>query len=95
MVVPRPSNEAFGLAPSSCRARLDRPAAELSRSDNLGNAFQRDRGGGGEGPGRDVMAGVEVPAARVGGRHPHRGSGWSYGGFDRLAHPLSRPGAPR
>ena len=52
-------------------------------SDNLGNAFQRAiAAGAGEGPGRDVMAGVEVlkrrgfvDATRI------AVSGWSYGGF--------------
>ena len=52
-------------------------------SDNLGNAFQHGiAAGAGEGPGRDVMAGVEVlkrrgfvDASRI------AVSGWSYGGF--------------
>ena len=52
-------------------------------SDNLGNAFQSAiAAGAGEGPGRDVMAGVAVlkgrgfvDAARI------AVSGWSYGGF--------------
>ena len=52
-------------------------------SDNRGNAFQRAiTSGAGEGPGQDVMAGVEalkkrgfVDASRI------AVSGWSYGGF--------------
>jgi dipeptidyl aminopeptidase/acylaminoacyl peptidase len=52
-------------------------------SDNLGNAYQKAiAGDAGEGPGRDVMAGIEavkargfVDATRIGV------SGWSYGGY--------------
>ena len=52
-------------------------------SDNLGNAYQKAiAGDAGDGPGRDVMAGVEavkakgfVDASRIGV------SGWSYGGY--------------
>jgi dipeptidyl aminopeptidase/acylaminoacyl peptidase len=52
-------------------------------SDNRGNAFQRAiAAGAGDGPGRDVMAGIEalerrgfVDATRI------AVSGWSYGGF--------------
>ena len=52
-------------------------------SDNLGNAFQHAiAAGAGEGPGRDVMAGVAVLQSR-GWVDPSRiaVSGWSYGGF--------------
>jgi dipeptidyl aminopeptidase/acylaminoacyl peptidase len=52
-------------------------------SDNRGNAFQRAiAAGAGEGPGRDVMAGVEA-LKRRGFVEPARiaVSGWSYGGF--------------
>jgi dipeptidyl aminopeptidase/acylaminoacyl peptidase len=52
-------------------------------SDNLGNVYQRAiAGDAGDGPGRDVIAGIEalktrgfVDAARIGV------SGWSYGGY--------------
>ena len=52
-------------------------------SDNLGNAYQKAIvGDAGDGPGRDVMAGIEavkargfVDASRIGV------SGWSYGGY--------------
>jgi dipeptidyl aminopeptidase/acylaminoacyl peptidase len=52
-------------------------------SDNLGNAYQRAIvGDAGEGPDRDVMAGLEAVKARV-GVDPDRiaVSGWSYGGY--------------
>jgi dipeptidyl aminopeptidase/acylaminoacyl peptidase len=52
-------------------------------SDNRGNAFQRAIvAGAGDGPGRDVMAGVEA-VRRRGFVDPSRVavSGWSYGGF--------------
>lgn len=52
-------------------------------SDNLGNAYQRAiADDAGEGPGRDVMAGVDALVAR-GFIDPGRiaVSGWSYGGF--------------
>jgi len=52
-------------------------------SDNLGNAFQRAIvNDAGDGPGRDVMAGLEAVKAR-GHVDPERigVSGWSYGGY--------------
>jgi dipeptidyl aminopeptidase/acylaminoacyl peptidase len=52
-------------------------------SDNLGNAYQKAiAGDAGDGPGRDVMAGVEAVKAK-GFVDPNRlgVSGWSYGGY--------------
>lgn len=52
-------------------------------SDNLGNAFKASiRGDAGEGPGQDVMAGLELVMKRpdVAPGKPFV-SGWSYGGF--------------
>ena len=78
------SNEAFSPLAQLMAARgwvVFQP--NYRGSDNRGNAFQRAIvAGAGEGPGRDVMAGVEavkrrgfVDASRV------AVSGWSYGGF--------------
>lgn len=78
------SLETFGLVPQLLAARgylVFEP--NYRGSDNLGNAFMKAiTGDPGEGPGRDVMAGLAelkkrpyVDGARVGV------SGWSYGGF--------------
>jgi dipeptidyl aminopeptidase/acylaminoacyl peptidase len=52
-------------------------------SDNLGDAHQRGIvAGAGEGPGRDVLAGVEAVKARgIVDAERVAVSGWSYGGF--------------
>jgi dipeptidyl aminopeptidase/acylaminoacyl peptidase len=52
-------------------------------SDNLGNAFQSAiNGDAGEGPGRDVMSGVEILKKRgIVDESRMAVSGWSYGGY--------------
>ena len=68
-------------------------------SNNLGRAYQRAIiNDAGEGPGRDVMAGIAAVKARgVTDEHRIAVSGWSYGGVhDYVAHrPLSRLGSRR
>jgi len=78
------STEAFGaLAQLFAAQGLAVFSPNYRGSDNLGNAYQRAiMGDAGDGPGRDVLAGVDALVKR-GFVDPARiaVSGWSYGGY--------------